>query len=75
MNITRDEWLQALGAAVEPVVEAPTCQELAKQFSLNRRTMLARLHALLDAGKARKVVTIRDGRRVAGWVLVKGKKR
>ena len=73
--ITRDEWLHALGEASMPDPDALTSKELAAQLGFGRKSMEERLKKLVEAGTVRRVVTIRNGRRQFGFLLVKKGKR
>lgn len=54
--ITRDEWLQALGDAVQPVdPEALTIKDLEREFGINRHKALAKALELVKAGRAIQV--------------------
>jgi DNA-binding Lrp family transcriptional regulator len=68
--ISRDEWLAALGDAIQVNPHAVTCLELAAKYGFSRKAMGERLKKLVDAGRARRTVTIRDGRRCPAYVLV-----
>jgi hypothetical protein len=57
--ITRDEWLRALGDAVQPVdPDALTVKDMAEQFGVGRHKALARINALIAEGKAVRVFKI-----------------
>lgn len=73
--ITRDEWLHALGEASLPNPDALTVKELATLYGFNRRTMGERVNRLVEQGKAERVVTVREGRRLYGYLLTKKGKR
>lgn len=54
-GITRDDWLQALGEAGQDLQDddqALTSMEFATMFGIARSTAMARLEALVTAGKA-----------------------
>jgi hypothetical protein len=75
-EITRDEWLKALGEAVAPPdPEALTTRELAEMLGIPRKTMDNRIRLMVDQGKAMrtvKVVTTAQGtRRVMAYKLVR----
>ena len=63
MTIQRDEWLQALSAAGEPLVndqQAITIEEFAKMMQLSSRSTAERkLTRLVETGHAIRTLTIR----------------
>ena len=57
--ITRDEWLQALGDAVQPVdPEALTIKDIEREFGLNRHQALAKVTGLIAEGTAKRVLKV-----------------
>lgn len=54
--ITRDEWLKALGDAVQPLdPDALTIKEIGEMFGINRHKVHARMQAMVAEGKAAMV--------------------
>jgi hypothetical protein len=54
--ITRDEWLRALGDAVQPVdPDAMTIKDFEREFGINRHKALAKALELVKAGRAIQV--------------------
>lgn len=79
-NITRDDWLKALGQAIEPAdPNAITTTEFAQLLGIGRTAARAHLARLVSEGKARVTSKIvRSGvsaTRCAAYVLVKDKAR
>lgn len=76
-TISRDEWLQALGAAAQPCdPDALTAQEIAQQFGVSTMTAWRRVNKLIAEGRAVatvKEIATRDGhtKRVPAYKLVK----
>lgn len=76
-NISRDEWLAALGEAAQPCEpDALTVWELMAQFpDTDRITMQRRVKQLVADGQARRTFKIYNGRRQPAYVLLKPAKR
>ena len=54
--ISRDEWLKALGEAVQPSdPDALTVKDMEREFGINRHKALAKALELVAAGKAKQV--------------------
>lgn len=78
-GITRDDWLKALGEAVEPPdQQALTTTEFASMIGLGRTAARERLRRLVEQGKAvRTSKIVRAGSaatRCTAYKLVKGKR-
>lgn len=78
--ITRDEWLKALGDAVQPVdPDALTIREIQQQFNITKHKAEDKMRALVAAGAAVRVVKLvqrSNGApyRAPAYKLVKAKK-
>jgi DNA-binding Lrp family transcriptional regulator len=76
MNISRDEWLAALGDAAAPCdPDALTTVEIAEQFGISTTIALRRVQALVSEGKAKRTHKIVGARRTPAYKLVKNAPR
>lgn len=80
MNISRDEWLAALGEAVKPLdPDALTVNEIAAQFNIGRQAAYLQVNRLVEAGRAKKTWKMVDcgngRRRLTAYTLVKAPKK
>ena len=77
VQIARDEWMKALGDAIEPCdPSAMTTPELAAMFSISEASVQRRIRKLLAEGKATrtwKKITMATGvqKRVPAYLLKK----
>lgn len=79
-HIPRDEWLKALGDAVQDCdASALTVVEIAQEFGINRQAAYRKVLELIAEGRAvatRKIVQTRNGaRRIQAYRLVSPKKK